>query len=319
LTVLGPRFDGWDFSPTVPADGYRWWYIDAESDDGAHALTVIAFIGSVFSPYYAWARRRRQGVPAEQHCAINVVLRGPHGNAWAMTERGAGALHRTRDALCIGRSDLHWRGDTLVLRLEERSFPWPARIKGEIRLYPQVRPQGWHALDAAGRHHWSPIAPLARIEVDLAAPAQRWSGPAYLDTNGGSEALEAGFAGWHWSRTRRADEASVLYDVTRRDGTSLGLALHVSANGRVEPFEPPPLRALGCSGWAIARYTRCDTDGEARIRRRLLDAPFYARAALTTRLRGEDVTGIHETLSLDRFASPWVQAMLAARMPRRSR
>ena len=35
-------------------DGYVWWYVDALSDDGRHGLTLIAFIGSVFSPYYAW-------------------------------------------------------------------------------------------------------------------------------------------------------------------------------------------------------------------------------------------------------------------------
>ncbi|MEO0034874.1 MAG: hydroxyneurosporene dehydrogenase CrtC, partial [Pseudomonadota bacterium] len=50
----GPRFD-----LPVPASGYAWWYIDAISDDGRHALTLIFFLGSVFSPYYAWARRGR--------------------------------------------------------------------------------------------------------------------------------------------------------------------------------------------------------------------------------------------------------------------
>ncbi len=43
----------------VARRGYAWWYIDAVSDCGSHALTIIAFVGSVFSPYYAWARRKR--------------------------------------------------------------------------------------------------------------------------------------------------------------------------------------------------------------------------------------------------------------------
>ena len=42
-----PRFDA-----PVPAGGYSWWYVDALSDDGRHGLTIIAFLGSVFSPYY---------------------------------------------------------------------------------------------------------------------------------------------------------------------------------------------------------------------------------------------------------------------------
>ena len=52
----GPRFDA-----AVPPGGYAWWYVDALSDDGRHGLTIIAFIGSVFSPYYACARRRGDG------------------------------------------------------------------------------------------------------------------------------------------------------------------------------------------------------------------------------------------------------------------
>jgi carotenoid 1,2-hydratase len=49
----GPAFDA-----PVADGGYLWWYVDALSDDGRHGLTIIALIGSVFSPYYAWARRR---------------------------------------------------------------------------------------------------------------------------------------------------------------------------------------------------------------------------------------------------------------------
>ena len=44
-------------------NGYAWWYVDALSDDGAHGITLIAFIGSVFSPWYAWARRRGPADP----------------------------------------------------------------------------------------------------------------------------------------------------------------------------------------------------------------------------------------------------------------
>ena len=54
----GSRFD-----QPVPHNGYAWWYVDGLSDDGRYGLTVIAFIGSVFSPYYARARRRGDGRP----------------------------------------------------------------------------------------------------------------------------------------------------------------------------------------------------------------------------------------------------------------
>src|SRR3954447_922122 len=65
LPLGGPRFDR-----PVPGRGYAWWYLDALSDDGRHGLTVIAFVGSVFSPYYALARRRGAGDPHD-HCAAD--------------------------------------------------------------------------------------------------------------------------------------------------------------------------------------------------------------------------------------------------------
>ena len=99
-------------------DGYAWWYVDALSDDGRHGLTLIAFIGSVFSPYYALARRRGRGDP-QHHCALNVALYGAGGRGWAMTERGRGSLqphrlharHRAEHAR-LGRQRAHWSRST---------------------------------------------------------------------------------------------------------------------------------------------------------------------------------------------------------------
>jgi carotenoid 1,2-hydratase len=43
---------GLGFERPVPDGGYRWWYIDGFSDCGRFGMTIIGFIGSVFSPYY---------------------------------------------------------------------------------------------------------------------------------------------------------------------------------------------------------------------------------------------------------------------------
>ena len=83
------------------------------SDGGTHAVSVIGFIESVFSPWYAWSGRRD---PAN-HCCINVVTYGP---------------------------------------------------------------------DAS--HIWRPLAPSARIEVDL-SQGNTWSGHGYFDANFGTAAL----------------------------------------------------------------------------------------------------------------------------------
>ena len=80
----------------MPRDGYAWWYLDGISADGTRAISVIAFIGSVFSPWYAWSGRR----DPENHVCINVATYGP-GGRFAMTERGRAALRRGPDRLAV--------------------------------------------------------------------------------------------------------------------------------------------------------------------------------------------------------------------------
>ena len=46
------------FDIDVPSDGYAWWYVDGISADHRRAITIIGFIGSVFSPWYRWSGRR---------------------------------------------------------------------------------------------------------------------------------------------------------------------------------------------------------------------------------------------------------------------
>ena len=109
----GPR--RFRFDEHVPSGGYAWWYVDALSDDGQHGLTIIAFIGSVFSPYYAWARAHGKGDPLN-HCAVNVALYSRDRKRWAMTERGRGHVGRASSSLAIGPSLLTWDGDALTIR-----------------------------------------------------------------------------------------------------------------------------------------------------------------------------------------------------------
>jgi carotenoid 1,2-hydratase len=308
-----------DFSSAVPAGGYRWWYVDAMSDDGRHGLTVIAFIGSVFSPYYASARRRAPEAADPQHfCSVNVALYGEH-RRWTMTERGRGALHRSASELVIGPSRLWWDGDSLVLDLDEITSPWPRRVRGQVRLHSKsVLSREAFALDADGHHLWSPIAPCARVEVKLDQPDITWRGEGYLDSNAGDSALEDAFVRWHWSRSSlRGGDTAVLYDVTRRDRTQASLALRFAADGGHHHFEAPPEHALPATMWRIGRATRSDLTAVAPVAQTLEDTPFYARSMVRTQLLGEPVGSVHESLDLDRFRSRWVQTLLPFRMPRR--
>ena len=267
----------------------------------------------MFSPYYAWARRRGRGDP-QHHCALNVALYG-RPRRWAMTERGRGALHRDATQLAIGPSALRWDGDGLTIDIAEVTAPLPSRIRGVVRVHPQALTGRAFTLDEAGHHRWSPVAPVCRVEVALDSPALRWSGPGYLDTNSGARPLEADFVHWDWCRAPMRDSATILYNATRRVGGEQSLALRVDRAGVVQPIPPPPPVALPATRWRIERPTRAD--GPVRVVQTLEDTPFYARSVLDTVLGGHRATAVHESLSMDRFTAPWVQAMLPFRIPRR--
>jgi carotenoid 1,2-hydratase len=308
----------------VQHGGYQWWYLDAISDDGRHGLTIIAFVGSVFSPYYALARQRAHGLADPlNHCALNVALYtlddGRKGTGWAMTERGHTAVKRSTVSLQVGPSSLQWDGSGLTVHIEEITVPFPSRLRGRVRLYPDALVDAAYPLDEAGLHQWCPIAPSARIEVDLDRPGLCWRGLGYLDSNRGERPLENDFRCWDWSRAALgARRSAVLYDVTRKDGSEMSLALAFDEKGRSRVFASPPSVALPATAWRVARHTRSDNPEAARVNRTLEDGPFYARSVLQTHLLGEPALAVHESLSLQRWRSPVVQMMLPFRMPRRS-
>jgi carotenoid 1,2-hydratase len=308
-TVRGPRFDA-----PVAQGGYIWWYADALSDDGRNGITIIALIGSVFSPYYAAMRRRGGGDPLN-HVSLNVAIYG-EGKRWCMTERGRHAVRRGQTWLDIGPSSLEWDGDSLTIHIDEITAPVPKRIRGTVRVHPSALCGKPFQLDSAGRHYWEPIAPCARVEVDLQRPSLRWSGGGYLDSNRGGEPLEAAFKRWDWSRATLKRGAAVLYDVTGRDGARPTLGLRFDPAGEVEPFEAPPFMELPSGFWRVQRGTRADRQGGARVIETLIDVPFYVRSVLETNLLGETATAMHESLCLDRFNSRWVQTLLPFRIPR---
>jgi carotenoid 1,2-hydratase len=307
----GSRFDA-----TVPPHGYAWWYVDAISDDKRQGVSIIALLGSVFSPYYAWSGRR----DPLNHCALNVAIYGERSRRWAMTERGRDAVHRDAQRLAIGPSALNWDRDVLTITIDEVTAPIPSKIRGVVRVFPRFLSVLDFRLDQNGDHLWRPIAPSARVEVELTRPAVKWSGNGYLDANCGAGPLEDNFVHWHWSRVTVGDGAAILYDVARREGEALNLALRFDPSGAAQNFQPPPTVKLAPTSWRIARTTRSEpTSGApaaAAVLRTLEDAPFYARSLVSTRLFGDAVISMHETLSLDRFALRWVKSLLPFKMPR---
>ena len=290
------------------------------SEDGQYGIAVIAFVGSVFSPYYAWSGR---GDP-ENHVSINVSLYRPHSQRWAMTERGREALHRDETTFTVGPSALRWEEGTLTLDFDEISLPWPTkqlfprRIQGSVTVRPKTITEQVYDIDADGNHRWWPTAPDAQIEVE--ADGDSWSGHGYMDCNWGTRGLEEDFHRWDWSRGTLEDGRSViLYDTNRRDGSHGLISLAFDAAGVATAFEAPPAVNVKRGFWGVDRTIACDPGHTPQVEKTLEDGPFYNRSIITTRLLGRDARMMHESFSGDRFGSRSVKFMLPFRMPRRSR
>jgi carotenoid 1,2-hydratase len=302
--VRGPRFDS-----HVPLNGYHWWYADGISDDGLNGFTVIAFIGSVFSPYYKWARRKAPTNP-ENHCAINIALYGTK-KRWAMTERGGAALYRDDRQFRLGPSAVLWNGETLEITIDEVCMPIPHAIKGTISIKIPSPCTHVETLEEQGGHHWNPIAPKARVSVKMKNPALSWQGTAYVDNNWGSIPLEDSFTSWTWARTPTAHGAEIVYDVIHKDGTQHAFVLTSTAPDEMRRTTIPPLSHLPKTRWRIDRPVH----GPSSILATFEDTPFYARTLLQH--PNQTAPTMHESLNLQRFANPLVQMLLPFRMPRR--
>lgn len=302
-----------NFNIHVGPNGYAWWYIDGLSDCGTRAVSVIGFIGSVFSPWYRWSGRKNP----QNHVCINVATYGP-GGRFTMTDRGQSALRQTASRLEVGPSRMRWDNNQLVIDIcEMSSHPMISKIQGQIRVIPSAITNVELPLTDDGAHIWRPFAPRSRIEVDIDRPGWKWSGEGYFDANFGTRALEEDFSYWTWGRFPTGDGATCFYDATRLDGSELAAGFSFDAHGQAHSIPLPPKVPLRRSLWAVKRETRGDAGTKARQVQNMLDAPFYSRSAVQTTLNGEVTTGVHEALDLTRFRSPLLKPMLAVRVPRR--
>lgn len=304
---------GPDFSKRVMPQGYGWWYADAISDNGQFGFSIIAMIGSVFSPYYAWSGREKPN----DYIALNVGLYGKGVKRWTMTERTENALLQSPERLVIGPSSLEWDGNALVVHINEWANPIFRKVEGTLRLTPSALTQKAYQIDGQGKHFWQPIAPYARVEARFDKPELNWQGNGYIDSNFGSEPLEVGFKNWDWSRAHLKDGTGIFYDAFTRDGNNHQLALKIDKQGNVKEMTPPPRQALHKGPiWRVPRSTLLTGTEQAQTVSMLEDTPFYTRSQIKTKFDDENVVAVHESLDCDRFASQWVRCLLPFRMPR---
>ena len=287
---------------------------------------MIAFVGSVFSPWYRFASREKPAL-AQNHCCLNVALYGKPGSfknrRWAMTERSAQSVQRSANVFKIGPSRMVWDGQAIRFDICEIGVPIPQKIIGQVIVHPDGFSKHLWALDQGNKHYWGPIAPSARVEVHMSEPNIRWSGHGYFDANEGCEPVNQVakpiFVDWDWSRASLSDgSTAVIYDVRQAAGLpDRVLALKFSKDAsQVQSFIPPQKQALPPTMWRIKRQMRSDDAVKPVVMQTLEDTPFYARSVLQSGLLGETVTSLHETLDVPKLTSLPTQLMLPWRMPR---
>lgn len=245
---------------------------------------------------------------------MNVSLTGAV-RRWCMTERSRRGVHITPDALTIGRSRLQYEPRQWCFEIRERGCPLPLALRGTVCVQPLGEPGVTYRLDRAGHHQWTPLAPRARVCVELLEPRVRWRGTGYLDSNRGERALAADFTGWQWSRSAGEAHTCVYYEPSHRRDPAWPLALQFSGHDVCE-LPPAHHTRLPRSGWGIERTAQCADVREPRVRRTLVDAPFYVRSLLSVDPAEPAALTVHESLDLNRLQRRWVQALLPFRMPR---
>ena len=312
---VGLADTGLGFSQPVPAGAYRWWYVDGFSDCGQFGITLIAFIGSVFSPYYFRSRHRGRA-QATEHVSLNAILYGPRKARWCMTERGSHALNQAATRLAIGPSALQCTPQGLQIEIHERAMPFGQRVEGQVSVQFDQALDECFELDDAGDHWWWPIAPSARIQVQMDRPDLSWSGSAYMDSNFGKRPIETGFSSWNWCRGHAADgSCHIHYDAQLVSGKEKCLSLSISDAGEMTRIASPSRQQLPRGPvWRVARPARLPASRYVHVNT-LEDTPFYTRSQV--RVDGREF--MHESLDLGRFCRPWVQRLLPFRMPRLAR
>jgi carotenoid 1,2-hydratase len=230
-----------------------------------------------------------------------------------MTERGAHSVTRSAEYFQVGPSSMTWNEESLSIDINERCAPLPFPLRGKIKLTTDFLYDAPVQLDAAGKHFWQAVAPKMRATAEFENPKLKWQGTAYHDMNWGDEPLENGFKKWTWSRAMSDQSTEVIYDVSRRDGTSKIIGNRFQ-NGQVTDSPAPPLQQMPKGLWGMPRDVHSETPPQ--LIAKLEDTPFYTRSHVRISLDGKLREAFHESVSLDQFVKPSTQLMLPFRMPR---
>ena len=328
------------FNRQLKPHGYQWWYIDAISEDQSYSLSMIIFVGHVFSPYYYKARQRELNdlkLRPESFCAFNISLHALNKSAvnqlgspslWVLNEYSAEALALSpelikRDQHCfkINQSMWHQSDDEITISINEVTKAFFQRMSNKIIGQVQLKlPRRFHHeinLDHTGKHKWMAVAPSADVVVSLEQPNLSFRGQAYHDSNWGDEPLENAFKSWTWSRAELNEGTCVLYDINEHGKDVNPRALFFSHQGTVEELDKKFVSSSLPKGlWGVHRPNRADHSDLAHLHKTLVDSPLYTRDLVHTELLGEKTLAMYESLNLHRFEQSWVRFLLPFRIRR---
>lgn len=282
---------------------YRWFYADVSAGD--YSAVCIFMVGSLFSPRYSVAARR--GGRPREHCAINFALyHQGRRERWVLSEY---SRVEQVDARClrIGRSTLRYEdGGTVRMEVDERTAPWGRPVRASLVLEPLTPSVDELQLVPGLPHYWQALAPRTRAWLKVASEGLEAEGMGYHDTNHGEELLGQRLAGWHWTRTHRAEVTVVDYHLP--DGVP---PVRVTAHPDGVSCErgtvvPPEARPMSLTGWGLRVPSRLHAGNVVLGEPKLLESsPFYAR--VEARVHGFDALG--EVADFRRFHSPLIRWM----------
>ena len=320
---------------------YEWWYFDALSDDGEHALACVWFLGNPFSPYYRRAALGRPADPFRHNALFFALYRRGRLHAYHFTRFPTGEVQAGGRPLCLAfgpnRLTQGGPGDWRLALADENAN---RRRMDAALTFSAPAPAAPEATAAAGAdpdadHCWLPAAPWCRVggAVRLreahnpGAETVRFSGVGYHDHNWGRLPFAKGIRDWYWARAALAGERVViLYHVRPQRGGEVGSHFLLFERGRLTRHDPAPqvrLSRPAVNAFGTVYATRMNVesgDWSARFefRARLDSAPFYIRALCAATLTGkggaETGQGIGEYLRPRIMSWPLVASAMKARI-----
>jgi hypothetical protein len=223
----------------------------ASATTARRAVSIIAFIGSVFSPWYRWSGRR----DPQNHVCLNVATYGP-GGRFTMTDRGrppCGSRATASDRPLGGALDRA----ALVIDINEMGRPaaGAGAVRGPHRggADPAIGRDGIEVALTPGRR--ASLAALRPHRADRGRPdpGPVAGGHGYFDANFGTRALEADFASGPGAAFRRSGRGAGA-------GAGGGHLRHrpapVPRRVSLPPAGHPGARVLRHRDWRLARARR---------------------------------------------------------------